>query len=894
MEIPDREQLLMQVQSANRKLDEINRDLLRLNAELEHQKSTLDMVLAGLSDTVIILDRDLRFVYVDAAFARSFGHSPEEMLGRKWEELGLPARDVAELLGRAGKVFSTGNRARGETHNTAGAGSWCEYIITPLREPSGGAEQVLIVSRDITERKQVEDALRESEERYRSIFALSHAVMLVIDPATGAIVDANPAASAYYGYPHELLTRMTIAEINTLSPEEIFAEMQKAKEGRKRHFAFRHRLANGEIRDVDVYSGQVVIGGRRLLHTIVHDVSDRKANEEKMRQQADLLNLASEIIIVRDLDDRITFWNAGGEGVYGWSRQEAEGRIVHDLLKTQYPRPLGEISDELFREGIWEGELVQTRRDGSEIVIASRWVVQRDEAGRPRAILEADEDITGKKRMELALQESEARFREAFEHAPIGMVLNDLKGRYLHVNQAYREIVGYDEEELLRPEFDFIRLTHPEDRESYREAFDRLLAGETPAFFLEKRNIRKDGSTVWVRASVTIRRDAAGRPFQMVGLVEDISTRKRAEEALRESEERYRALVELSPDAIFLHHDRIFSYANPAAIRLFCATSPADIVGRDILDLVHPDCWKLVEARTKETQEKGRVPPQELKILRFDGSYLYVESTRSLIHHGGEPIILTVMRDITGRKQAETERTRLYRELESAHREANLYLDIITHDIRNANNVALMYASLLIETLSGEEQAYARKLKNGIDKSTEILRSVATIRKIHEELVPLKQVRLDRVIRSEMEAYPDTEIRYSGASTCVRADELLPEVFTNLLSNAVKFGGSGVQVTVTVEDRGRDVLVTVADSGPGVPEENKELIFRRFERGQEEGRGEGLGLYITKTLVERYGGRIWAEDRISGCPKEGAAFKFTLQKSDCADGGTQDPGGLTV
>ena len=110
-----------------------------------------------------------------------------------------------------------------------------------------------------------------------------------------------------------------------------------------------------------------------------------------------------------------------------------------------------------------------------------------------------------------------------------------------------------------------------------------------------------------------------------------------------------------------------------------------------------------------------------------------------------------------------------------------------------------MYASLLIETLSREGQGYARKLKNGIDKSTEILRSVATIREIHEERIPLKLVRLDQVIRSELEAYPDTEIRYSGASAHVRADELLPEVFANVLSNAVKFGGSEVQVTVTVE-----------------------------------------------------------------------------------------------
>jgi len=110
-----------------------------------------------------------------------------------------------------------------------------------------------------------------------------------------------------------------------------------------------------------------------------------------------------------------------------------------------------------------------------------------------------------------------------------------------------------------------------------------------------------------------------------------------------------------------------------------------------------------------------------------------------------------------------------------------------------------MYASLLIETLSGEGQPYARKLRNGIDKNTEILRGVATIRKIHGERIPLKLMRLDQVIRSELEAYPYIEIRYSGASAHVRADELLSKVFTNVLSNGVTFGGSEMQVTMTVE-----------------------------------------------------------------------------------------------
>ncbi|MDN7023300.1 PAS domain S-box protein [Methanoculleus sp. FWC-SCC1] len=137
---------------------------------------------------------------------------------------------------------------------------------------------------DITQRVHAEQRLAESEERYRTIFTTSHAAMLIIDPETGDIVDANPAASGYYGYPHGVLTAMKITEINTLTPEETFAEVQKARTGQKRHFVLRHRLADGELRDVDVYSGVVVIHGRRLLHSIIHDVTDRRKAEEALQE----------------------------------------------------------------------------------------------------------------------------------------------------------------------------------------------------------------------------------------------------------------------------------------------------------------------------------------------------------------------------------------------------------------------------------------------------------------------------------------------------------------------------------------------------------------------------------------------------------------------------------
>ncbi|MCM2466195.1 hypothetical protein DIC75_07690 [Methanoculleus sp. CWC-02] len=226
-------------------------------------------------------------------------------------------------------------------------------------------------------------------------------------------------------------------------------------------------------------------------------------------------------------------------------------------------------------------------------------------------------------------------------------------------------------------------------------------------------------------------------------------------------------------------------------------------------------------------------------------------------------------------------RSMLHKRLEAAHRETNLYLDVMTHDIKNAENVANLYCDLLLDLLEGDAAQYARKLKESVRKSTGILQNVSTIRRIHQEPPDLKPVHLSHVIRTGLERTPEADISFEGTSAEVWADDLLPEIFANLIGNAVKFGGPDAGIAIRVEDcpeEDHTVVVTVEDTGPGIPDGMKESIFQRFRQGKNQGCGEGLGLYIVGTLIERYGGRIWVEDRVCGRPDLGASFKFTLRE----------------
>jgi PAS domain S-box-containing protein len=167
------------------------------------------------------------------------------------------------------------------------------------------------------------------------------------------------------------------------------------------------------------------------------------------REQAHLIELAHDSIIVRDLENRITFWNRGAEVKYGWTRDEAIGQFAHDFLKTQFSQPLDEVEQALQRDHYWEGEVIHTRKDGKKIVVASRRVLQRDAEGKPTAILEINNDITGRKEAEESLRKSESRFRSLFEYSPDAIVVTDSEGKIAELNAQVEKVFGYSRSELL-------------------------------------------------------------------------------------------------------------------------------------------------------------------------------------------------------------------------------------------------------------------------------------------------------------------------------------------------------------------------------------------------------------------------------------------------------------
>ncbi len=343
--------------------------------------------------------------------------------------------------------------------------------------------------------------------------------------------------------------------------------------------------------------------------------------------------------------------------------------------------------------------------------------------------------------------------------------------------------------------------------------------------------------------------------------------------------ERYYELFDAAPEG-YLVTDRsgkILEANRTAGVLL--AIHKDSLMGRNLLNFAREG---RAELRTRMARAIGGEGRQAFEVDLLPVMAKPIHASVSIVSVGtgveAEPSLRWMIRDISERKQAEEALRRLNREVEAARDEANLYVDILTHDIRNTENVSNLYAELLADSLEGDKARYMASLQRSIRKSIEILGTVSTIRQIHRMTSELKPMDLDSAIQDTVRGYPHTTVRYEGTHHRVHADDLLSVIFNNLIGNAVKHGGSGVEVAVRVEEVGGSIRVSVEDTGRGVPDEEKTTIFHRYEQ-QKRGVGEGLGLYLVQILIRRYGGRIWVEDRVPGCPGEGAAFRLTLRKA---------------
>ncbi len=536
-----------------------------------------------------------------------------------------------------------------------------------------------ILRTDITEQKEAEKTIRESEEKYQSLFNDNHAAMLIIDPNTGDIVDSNIAASHFYGYSKEKLLKMKISDINILSEKEIFEEMQKARLEEKNYFTFKHRLVNGEIRDVNTYSGPIVLNGHKFLYSIIHDVTNEKKIEKALKQSEKNLARAQALTHVGnwilDLDTKIAegsdeyfrilgisrpekyTFNQFNERVHGDDRKMRNELVSEALKKDKYPdidfriiRPDGEIRY-VHAEGEFEVENGKRMLFGTLQDITERKKLE-DELRSARDHLEeqVEERTVELEEAYESIKESEERLIEAQRIAHLGNWDWNIEKDKLYWSDEIYRIFGFAPQEFGANYNAFMGGVHPDDRNFVNKAVNDALNNIKP-YNIDHRVLHPDGSERIVHEQGEVTFDEDNNPIRMIGTVQDLTEQRIAEQQIR----RLASIVESSNDGIFsinLNHD-IKSW-NRGAEKIYGYKS-SEIIGMPISILMSPEEWKKVSKLIDKVKKGKTVTNYEGIRLRKDKSQFNASVTLSPIKDLSREItgISIIARDITENKKAE-------------------------------------------------------------------------------------------------------------------------------------------------------------------------------------------------------------------------------------------------
>ncbi|HJT16793.1 MAG TPA: EAL domain-containing protein [Thermoanaerobaculia bacterium] len=505
------------------------------------------------------------------------------------------------------------------------------------------------------DQKRQETALRENERRYRQMFENNRAVQLILDPESGAIIDANVAASEYYGWPVERLRAMRIWDINMLDEPHIRSEMVNAARQDRSVFEFQHRRANGSIRDVEVHSGPVEIAGHRYLYSIVHDVTERRkaeralaASEEKYRN---IFNFASVGIFQATLDGRLPTANSTLARVLGYDSPEELLRI--NLLRDIYFEPEERSASTAESEALWR------RRDGVPIWVQINEHTISDDDGA--TLIEGFVyDITERKIAEQQLASANAQRKAVLDAATgVSIIATDAEGIITVFNSGAERMLGYAASDVIgrRSVIDLHRPSELEDHANrlqsefgYRLAGFDILAHRADREGFEEREwtyVKRDCTAITVLLSVTALRREDGWLTGFLHVANDVTERKRAEEVLRKQS----AAMTASMDGIGIVNDRLeFTVVNDALAKLYGYSDPKQMIGLTLHALYEPSTYdRFTSTILPIVKQRGKWRG-EAPGLRHDGLTFPQEISISAIEGGG---FVCVARDITERTYAE-------------------------------------------------------------------------------------------------------------------------------------------------------------------------------------------------------------------------------------------------
>jgi PAS domain S-box-containing protein len=604
-------------------------------------------IFNSVSDAICIQDKNGVIIDVNAGAEKMYGYKREFFVGKTPEFISAPGSNEYDKIkkatvdaynGKEQKIEFVGLRKNGE--------EFPKYVS--LYQGKYFNEKVVIgVTQDISERKKIENIIAKSEAKYRSIFENNKMIMLLLDPKSKKIVDANPGAEKFYGWTRDELKKMKITHIEKLTPHQVKERIKMVTNSKSNYFEFEHTKKDNSVCDVSVIKGDININDKKLFYILVTDITEQKKAREEIRKSEekylDIFNNVPVGIVYVDNEGFIRAVNHSLIKMAGLKEKEFIGKNATSLLKKflvskDIPKILLSIKNALLGKKVDVIEFEINNR-----ILESRVSTSKLYNGFTTVL----SDVTEQKKYEDDIKASETKFKNLIHFAPDPFFQGNQKGDFIECNEAAILLTGYSRKELLNMNMKSLFNKKMLDRKPLQ--YDLLNEGKTVQS--ERKLITKDGKIKLIEMNSKKMEDGTFLSF-----IRDITERKKSEKALKESEERYRKIV-LNLRQAYFETDNIGVITHCThELSIMSEYSEKELIGKTSFSLVKTeDRERVIAEYKKHLVEKKSYLASEFKVTIKSGNSFWVEQLTNFQYDEKGKLLKAsnIVKDISERKESE-------------------------------------------------------------------------------------------------------------------------------------------------------------------------------------------------------------------------------------------------
>ncbi|MBM4453909.1 MAG: PAS domain S-box protein, partial [Chloroflexi bacterium] len=741
--------------------------------------------------------------------------------------------------------------------------------------------------------QKVEERTRElqaSEEKYRDLVEELPDVVFSVDQ-NGAMTYLSPAVESMTGYSVSELMGRTFADF--LHPDDLTPALEnfmRTLSGETVVGELRFFTRSGELRWLRNSNKPIFVEDRVVgVRGVFSDITERKKAEELLHQSLDQLDLllnASSHVLYRceafgDFD--ATYISSNIEPILGYTQDDflQKGFWASKIHPEDAPRIFAELS-QLFEHGFHKHEYRFQHKDGTWRWMYDELKLDRDEKGNAKDILGSIVDITERKQAEAELIASGTKFRELFESMSNAVAVYEARENgndfvFKDFNRSGEQIEKIKRQDIIGKS---VLEVFPGVKDfGLFEVFQRVWRTGKPEH--HPVSFYKDERIVGWRDNYVYKLPTG----EVVAVYDDATERKRAEEVLKQSEERYRLLVETANEAIIVAQDGMLKFANPRTSEL-TGYSNQELLSMPFAQLIHPDDRDMVVERHLK-RLAGEVPPEvyPFRYVAKDGSVGWVDINAVRIEWEGRPATLNFLADITERRRAEETLKQAMEELQRSNAELERFAYVASHDLQEPLRMVASYTQLLEkrykDRLDADANEFIDYAVDGARRMQQLINDLLAYSRVGTRGKPFEPTDMEAAFEGAL-ANLQVAIKESKAKvthdplpTVMGDDTQLVQVFQNLIHNAIKFRSQKPPaVHVSAERKADEWVFSVKDNGIGIDPQYSERVFLIFQRLHREAYpGTGIGLSIANRILQRHGGRMWLESK----PGKGSTFYFTIK-----------------